>query len=89
MAATRKPGMMGPMRREVTTVEELRAIVRVEEVFFHCAKAFMRSDTWDPSSWNPTALPSVAELAKAVRTDWTQAQLEEYYSDDNYRRQLY
>jgi hypothetical protein len=34
-------------------------------------------------------LPSVAELAKAVRTDWTQAQLEEYYSDDNYRRQLY
>lgn len=63
--------------------------IDIEEVFFHCAKAFMRSDTWDPSSWNPTALPSVAELAKAIRTDWTQAQLEEYYSDDNYRKQLY
>jgi uncharacterized protein len=63
--------------------------VDIEEVFFHCAKAFMRSDTWDPSTWNPTALPSVAELAKAIRTDWTQAQLEEYYGEENYRKQLY
>lgn len=63
--------------------------IDIEEVFFHCAKAFMRSNTWDPSTWNPTALPSVAELAKAVRTEWTQAQLEEYYSEDNYRKQLY
>ena len=63
--------------------------IAVEEVFFHCAKAFMRSDTWDPSTWNPTALPSVAELAKAVRTEWSQAQIEEYYSEDSYRKQLY
>ena len=63
--------------------------IDIEEVFFHCAKAFMRSDTWDPSTWNPTALPSVAQLAKAIRTDWTQAQLEEYYSEDNYRKKLY
>jgi uncharacterized protein len=63
--------------------------IDIEEVFFHCAKAFMRSDTWDPSTWNPTALPSVAQLAKAIRTDWTQAQLEEYYGEENYRKQLY
>jgi PPOX class probable FMN-dependent enzyme len=63
--------------------------IDIEEVFFHCAKAFMRSETWDPSTWNPTALPSVAQLAKAIRTDWTSAQLEEYYSEDNYRKQLY
>jgi uncharacterized protein len=63
--------------------------IDVEEVFFHCAKAFMRSDTWDPSTWDPEALPSVAELAKAIRTDWSQAQIEEYYSEDNYRKQLY
>jgi len=24
--------------------------IDVEEVFFHCAKAFLRSETWDPSS---------------------------------------
>ena len=63
--------------------------IDVEEVFFHCAKAFLRSDTWDPSTWNPEALPSVAELAKAIRTDWTEAQIEEYYSEENYRKQLY
>ena len=39
--------------------------VDIEEVFFHCAKAFLRSDAWDPQTWNPTALPSVAQIAKA------------------------
>ena len=64
-------------------------VVSVKAAYMHCAKAFMRSDTWDPSTWNPTALPSVAQLARAIRTDWTQAQLEEYYSEDNVRKQLY
>ena len=57
--------------------------IDVEEVFFHCAKAFLRSDTWKPSTWDPTAVPSVAQLAKAIRTDWTQSRLDEYYSEDN------
>ena len=25
--------------------------VRIEECFFHCAKAFLRSDLWKPASW--------------------------------------
>jgi uncharacterized protein len=61
----------------------------IEEVFFHCAKAFMRSETWDPSTWDPTALPSVAQLAKAVKKDMNLAELEAYYSDENYRKMLY
>jgi PPOX class probable FMN-dependent enzyme len=63
--------------------------IDIEEVFFHCAKAFLRSDTWDPSTWNPTALPSVAQIAKAIRQDWSQQQLDEYYCEDNYRKMLY
>ncbi|MFV9634572.1 pyridoxamine 5'-phosphate oxidase family protein [Mycobacterium neumannii] len=63
--------------------------VAVEEVFFHCAKAFLRSDTWDPSTWNPSALPSVAQLLKAIRPEWNQSQLDEYYSDENTRARLY
>jgi uncharacterized protein len=63
--------------------------IDIEEVFFHCAKAFLRSDTWDPSTWNPTAVPSVAQIAKAVRHDWSQDQLDEYYSEANYRTKLY
>ena len=29
--------------------------IDVEEVFFPCAKAFMRSDTWNPEAWDPSA----------------------------------
>ncbi|APE17273.1 pyridoxamine 5'-phosphate oxidase [Mycobacterium sp. WY10] len=63
--------------------------VDVEEVFFHCSKAFLRSDTWKPETWNPTALPSVAQMAKALRYDWTDAELEERYCEDNIRKVLY
>jgi PPOX class probable FMN-dependent enzyme len=63
--------------------------IDVEEVFFHCAKAFLRSDAWDPSTWNPTAVPSVAQIAKAIRYDWTQAELDGRYSEQNMRKVLY
>lgn len=63
--------------------------IDVEEVFFHCAKAFLRSDTWKPESWNPTAVPSVAQLAKSFKPDLSQEQLDAYYSEDNLRSMLY
>ena len=44
----------------------LALLVRVEEAFFHCGKALIRSDAWDPQTWRPDALPSHARLAKAV-----------------------
>ncbi|HXH82173.1 MAG TPA: pyridoxamine 5'-phosphate oxidase family protein [Candidatus Tectomicrobia bacterium] len=35
--------------------------VEVEEVFFHCARAFMRSELWRPERWPaPDALPTMA-----------------------------
>jgi PPOX class probable FMN-dependent enzyme len=61
----------------------------VEEVFFHCAKAFLRSDAWKPASWNPTALPSVAQMAFALRTGMSLAELEKHYDEDNVRASLY
>jgi PPOX class probable FMN-dependent enzyme len=63
--------------------------IDVEEAFFHCPKAFLRSEVWDPQTWDPTALPSVAQIAKAIKKDMTMAELEEYYSEDNMRRILY
>jgi PPOX class probable FMN-dependent enzyme len=63
--------------------------IAVEEVFFHCAKAFLRSDTWKPETWDPTAVPSVAKLAKAIKPDMSDEQLDEYYSEDNMRKILY
>ena len=55
---------------DAMTVQGKRPIlaleIDIEEVFFHCAKAFLRSDAWDPATWNPTAVPSVAQIAKAM-----------------------
>jgi predicted pyridoxine 5'-phosphate oxidase superfamily flavin-nucleotide-binding protein len=96
--------MMGGMRREVSTSKiDRRATQRlcrgkrpllaleisVEEVFFHCAKAFLRSDAWQPQTWNPTAVPSVARLAKAIKPDTSDDQLDAYYTEDNLRKLLY
>lgn len=63
--------------------------IAVEEVFFHCAKAFLRSDAWKPETWTPEALPSVAQMAQALRTNMSLAELERYYSEDNVRTMLY
>jgi uncharacterized protein len=63
--------------------------IDVEEVFFHCAKAFLRSEAWKPESWNPTAVPSVAVLARAIKKDLSLEELERYYSEANMRKILY
>jgi len=44
----------------------LALIVEIEEVFFHCAKAFLRSSLWKPETWHPDALPSRAVIVKTA-----------------------
>jgi len=34
----------------------LALVVEVEEVFFHCSKAFLRSQLWRPETWEPEAV---------------------------------
>ena len=37
--------------------------ISVDEVYLHCAKAFLRSDLWDPQSWNDRdELPRAAQI---------------------------
>ena len=78
---------------DAMTVQGKRPILALEidvaEVFFHCAKAFLRSDAWNPESWNPTAFPSVAQIAQAIRSDWSLTELEKYYSEESMRKVLY
>ena len=67
----------------------LALVVDVEEVFFHCSKAFLRSRLWDPASWQPDAVPSRAEIAGAVeRPDATAEELAAYYGP-SYGTRLY
>jgi PPOX class probable FMN-dependent enzyme len=68
----------------------LALLIEIDQIFFHCAKAFMRSELWQPQSWRPDVLPSTAALTKAVQdTPETLAELEEYYAPANYAKQLY
>jgi PPOX class probable FMN-dependent enzyme len=67
----------------------LALVVDVEQVFFHCAKAFLRSRLWDPATWRPDAMESRARIAaKIERPDQTLAELEEYYGP-SYADRLY
>ncbi|MGE2732306.1 pyridoxamine 5'-phosphate oxidase family protein [Mycolicibacterium vaccae] len=63
--------------------------IGVEEVFFHCSKAFLRSDAWQPESWDPTAVPTAAQLVKAINDGADLDQLTEYLSETNMRSMLY
>ncbi|SDP20586.1 hypothetical protein SAMN04487905_102388 [Actinopolyspora xinjiangensis] len=67
----------------------LALVVETEQVFHHCAKAFMRSDLWNPESWNPRAVDSRPNIAKTLESpDKSLAELEHYYGAE-YARKLY
>ncbi|SFC30664.1 hypothetical protein SAMN04487968_105111 [Nocardioides terrae] len=61
----------------------LALVVDVEEVFFHCAKALLRSGLWQPETWAPEAgVPRRAVIAKEVEhAPGTLEELDAYYGD--------
>jgi PPOX class probable FMN-dependent enzyme len=60
----------------------LALVVEIDEVFGHCAKAFMRSQLWHPSTWDPLAVGSRPQIAKALeRPEDTIEELERYYGE--------
>lgn len=70
----------------------LAVVVEIEDIYFHCAKAFLRSQLWDPSTWDPEAtVPRRALIAKEVELTegMTLDQLDDCYCTDNYSRGLY
>jgi uncharacterized protein len=69
----------------------LAVVVEIEEVFFHCAKAFLRSGLWKPETWDPNGtVPRRAVIAKEVEPGgMTLEQLDEYYEPENYEKGMY
>ena len=70
---------------------KLAVVVRVEEAYLHCAKAFKRSQLWDPSvQVERAALPSLGRMLRdQIRPkDMTAADIDAYAEDD-YRTRLY
>ena len=53
-------------------------IVSIEEVFLHCAKAFMRSQLWNNETFlNPKDFPSMGQMLKDQLKSTTQAESRE------------
>ena len=87
---TRDEDLLATM--EVNGKRPLAAIgVEVEELFFHCAKAFRRSKLWTPSTWpDPSFQPSLARVLKeqVPSCEMTEAALDKLIQDGN-RNNLY
>jgi hypothetical protein len=69
----------------------LAVVVEIDELFFHCAKAFIRSGLWDPSTWDPEGLvPRRALIAHDVEPNGMSVeQFDEYYRPETYSSGLY
>jgi hypothetical protein len=64
--------------------------VAVEQIFFHCSKAFLRSNLWKPETWNPESAPSRAEIAHQMeRKHQSLEQIRAYYDSPEYADHLY
>ena len=68
---------------------QLALVLDIQQIYFHCPKAFLRSSLWKPETWNPGALPSPAAITKSVQeTPETLEELETYYGP-GYADRLY
>jgi PPOX class probable FMN-dependent enzyme len=69
----------------------LAVVVDIDDIFFHCAKAFLRSGLWKPETWDPEGIvPRRAVIAAAVEPSGrTVEELDDYYRPENYAKGLY
>lgn len=65
-------------------------VVRADEVYAHCPKAFVRSHLWDPATWlSPDDVPTAAEVMLAHLRDPNRTLAEEQeYLDEALRSRL-
>jgi PPOX class probable FMN-dependent enzyme len=67
----------------------LALVVDIDEVFHHCAKAFLRSQLWKPETWQPDRIPSRPQIAQALEpSSMSLDELEAYYGPA-YAEKLY
>jgi uncharacterized protein len=68
----------------------LAVVVDIDDIYFHCAKAFLRSGLWKPETWAPELrVPSAAEIAYATMPELSLEEYQEHYAEENYSKGLY
>ena len=75
-------------------IPKLAIVVKVQEVFLHCAKAFRRSHLWDPSHHQDRkAMPSLLKMILDQTTGAPESEAEMRKIDDNletdYKNSMY
>jgi PPOX class probable FMN-dependent enzyme len=68
---------------------KLALLVEIEQIFFHCAKAFMRSELWKAEAWKPDAVPPHAEISFALQGEGTTLEELTRYYGAAYAERLY
>ena len=67
----------------------LAVVVDIDQVFYHCAKAFLRSALWQPSTWDPDAVPTRPQIVKNVEAPEASVEdLERHYGPE-YAERMY
>lgn len=70
---------------------KLAVVIEIDEAFFHCGKAIMRSEIWNPKSWPAKgAMPRAARMLIdwAKIKDMTEDEMADYI-DETYQATLY
>lgn len=67
----------------------LALVVEIDEVFYHCSKAFLRSKTWHPETWTPDAAPRRALISQAVERQGTPIEELDAYYGPSYAERIY
>lgn len=68
----------------------LAVVVEIETLFFHCAKAFLRSQLWQPETWDPDGrVPRRAVLAHRLERPETPVEELDAYYGPSYAERLY
>ena len=68
----------------------LAVVVEIDELYYHCAKAFLRSRLWEPDTWDPTSVaPRRAVIAHRVEPSGRSVEELDTYYGPSYAAGLY
>jgi len=85
---TTDPTLLATMPMKGKT-PKLAIVVDIDEVYMHCARAFLRSGLWQPESWpDPDTIPSLAAIM-AEQKKWPAPDESCGKRQEEYRKTLY
>ena len=89
VSITSDPDLLGPLALNGKT-PKLGFLIEIDQVFFQCAKALIRSKLWDPATpIKRSEFPSFAQITRDQRRPDAEIAEVEAMIQENYKTQLY